>query len=119
MANENLFGAYWRFFMSGAILPWHTNKILIISQPSLLHVHQNCLGKYCTIASEKTKQPGEGEIPMEYVYIALLLLACFVPAGYLVLKTNQAKKRGCGRGCATCGNKNFCHRSELRVDRKR
>ena len=56
---------------------------------------------------------------MEYVYIALLLLACFVPAGYLVLKTNQAKKRGCGRGCATCGNKNFCHRSELRVDRKR
>lgn len=55
---------------------------------------------------------------MEYVYIVLLLLACFVPAGYLVLKTNQAKKRGCGRGCATCGNKNFCHRSELRVDRK-
>lgn len=52
---------------------------------------------------------------MEYIYIALLLLACFVPAGYLVLKTNQAKKRG----CATCGNKNFCHRSELRVDRKR
>ena len=56
---------------------------------------------------------------MEYVYIALLLLACFVPAGYLVLKTNQAKKRGCGRGCATCGNKNFGHRSELRLDRKR
>ena len=56
---------------------------------------------------------------MEYLYIALLLLVCFLPAGYLVLKTNQAKKRGCGRGCATCGNKNFCHRSELRVDRKR
>ena len=29
---------------------------------------------------------------MEYVYIALLLLVCFLPAGYLVLKTNQAKK---------------------------
>ena len=56
---------------------------------------------------------------MEYVYIALLLLVCFLPAGYLVLKTNQAKKRGCGRGCATCGNREFCHRSELRVNRKK
>ena len=49
---------------------------------------------------------------MEYVYIALLLLACFVPAGYLVLKTNQAKKRGCGRGCATCGKKDCEFRRE-------
>lgn len=102
------------------MLPWQTNKILVISQPSLLPVHQIYGGKYCNIGTiKKQNKPGEGEIPMEYVYIALLLLACFVPAGYLVLKTNQAKKRGCGRGCATCGNKNFCHRSELRVDRKR
>lgn len=49
---------------------------------------------------------------MEYVYIALLLLAAFVPAVVIVLKTNQSKKRGCGRGCATCGNREFCHRGE-------
>ena len=56
---------------------------------------------------------------MGYVWLVVLLLVAFVPAAYLVLCTNQVKKRGCGRGCATCGNKNFCHRSELRVDRKR
>lgn len=49
---------------------------------------------------------------MEYVYIALLLLVAFVPAVVIVLKTNQSKKRGCGRGCATCGNRAFCHRGE-------
>lgn len=56
---------------------------------------------------------------MEYLWPALLLLAVFVLAGYLVLRTNQVKKRGCGRGCVTCGNREFCHRSELRVDRKK
>lgn len=55
---------------------------------------------------------------MEYLYLVLLLLACFAPACYLVLKTNQTRKRGCGRGCATCGNKEFCHRRELRANRK-
>lgn len=101
-------------------MPWQTNRIFIISLSSLLPVHQNIGGKYCNIGNTKKQNKlGRGEIPMEYVYLALLLLACFVPAGYLVLKTNQAKKRGCGRGCATCGNKDFCHRSELRVDRKR
>lgn len=49
---------------------------------------------------------------MEYLYIALILLAAFVPAAIIVLKTNQAKKRGCGRGCATCGNRDSCHRGE-------
>ena len=56
---------------------------------------------------------------MGYVWLALLLLAAFVPAAILVLRTNQVKKRGCGRGCATCGKREFCHRSELRVDRKK
>ena len=27
----------------------------------------------------------------------------------LVLVTQQKKKRGCGRGCATCGNRFLCH----------
>ena len=56
---------------------------------------------------------------MGYVWLALLLLAAFVPGGILVLRTNQVSQRGCGRGCATCGNREFCHRSELRVDRKK
>ena len=41
---------------------------------------------------------------MGYVWLALLLLAAFVPAAILVLRTNQVKKRGCGRGCATCAD---------------
>lgn len=45
---------------------------------------------------------------MEYVYIALVLLGAFVPAAIIVLKTNQSAKRG----CATCGNREFCHRGE-------
>ena len=27
----------------------------------------------------------------------------------LVLVTQQKKKRGCGRGCASCGNRFLCH----------
>lgn len=56
---------------------------------------------------------------MEYIWLIVLLLVAFVPACILVLRTNQVKKRGCGRGCATCGNREFCHRSELRVNRKK
>ena len=29
----------------------------------------------------------------------------------LVLAGNQSSKRGCGRGCATCGNRNICHKN--------
>lgn len=56
---------------------------------------------------------------MEYVYIALILLAAFVPAAIVVLKTNQSQKRGCGRGCATCGNRAFCHRGEETLKKNR
>ncbi len=55
---------------------------------------------------------------MEYLFPLLMLLACFALASFLVLRTNQVKKRGCGRGCVTCGNREFCHRSELRMDQK-
>ena len=37
----------------------------------------------------------------------------------IILKTNQSQKRGCGRGCATCGNRDFCHRSALSANIKR
>ncbi len=50
---------------------------------------------------------------MEIVSLILMLLICFVPAAFAVLYTKQVKKRGCGRGCARCGNRDFCHRSRL------
>lgn len=50
---------------------------------------------------------------MEYFYLALILLLAFVPAAMIVLRTSAHTKRGCGRGCARCGNREFCHRKKL------
>lgn len=50
---------------------------------------------------------------MDYLFLILILLVAFVPAGILVVRTKQDKKRGCGRGCAKCGNREFCHRKKL------
>lgn len=44
----------------------------------------------------------------------LLFLIVTVPAALLVLGTRQQKKRGCGRGCATCGNREICYRKSKR-----
>ena len=44
----------------------------------------------------------------------LLILAAVGLALFLVLATNQGSKRGCGRGCATCGNRHICHRGEYK-----
>jgi hypothetical protein len=40
-----------------------------------------------------------------YLLLALVLL---LPAA-LLIKNDYGKKRGCGRGCATCGNRHICH----------
>ncbi len=53
---------------------------------------------------------------MEYLYIALILLVAFVPAALIVLHSKQEKKRGCGRGCARCKNREFCHRKKIIKD---
>ena len=45
------------------------------------------------------------------MFIILLLVAAFCLPLALVLATNQSAKRGCGRGCATCGNRTICHRN--------
>lgn len=50
---------------------------------------------------------------MEMFYLILLLFLAFVPAAFAVLYTKQVRKRGCGRGCARCGNRDFCHRRSL------
>lgn len=52
---------------------------------------------------------------MEMFYLILLLFLAFVPAAFAVLYTKQVKKRGCGRGCARCGNRDFCHRRSLNI----
>ena len=51
------------------------------------------------------------------IYVLLAALCLGLPL-FIVLKTQQSRKRGCGRGCATCRNRDFCHRSALR-DKKR
>lgn len=50
---------------------------------------------------------------MIIIYLFLAVLCIGIPV-IIMLKTNQSKKRGCGRGCATCGNRDFCHRTALR-----
>lgn len=50
---------------------------------------------------------------MEIFYLILILFIAFVPAVFMVLYTKQSKKRGCGRGCERCGNRDFCHCRKL------
>ena len=45
---------------------------------------------------------------MIVLYILLAALCIGMPV-IIILKTNQSQKRGCGRGCATCGDRDFCH----------
>ena len=40
----------------------------------------------------------------------LIFAVIFVVPLIVLLLTGQEKKRGCGRGCATCGNRDICHR---------
>jgi len=44
---------------------------------------------------------------MKFVLIFAVILVLPLIA---LLLTGQEKKRGCGRGCATCGNRAICHR---------
>ena len=39
----------------------------------------------------------------------LIFAAVFAIPLIVLLVTGQEKKRGCGRGCATCGNREICH----------
>ena len=39
----------------------------------------------------------------------LVFAAVFAVPLLILLATKQDKKRGCGRGCATCGNREICH----------
>lgn len=44
---------------------------------------------------------------------AILILILIVGASLVLLSVSgQETKRGCGGGCATCGNRETCHRHE-------
>ena len=42
-------------------------------------------------------------------FILIFAVIILVPIVMLHI-TGQEKKRGCGRGCATCGNRDICYR---------
>ena len=47
---------------------------------------------------------------MEFFAITLFAAAVIgIPIAILLLN-NYGSKRGCGRGCATCGNRDICYR---------
>ena len=55
---------------------------------------------------------------MEYFAIALFAVAVIgIPIAILLLN-DYGKKRGCGRGCATCGNREICYRAKKKSGKK-
>ncbi len=42
----------------------------------------------------------------------LLVVVLLVPMVLVQKISGKSKKRGCGRGCATCGNRYICHPQE-------
>ena len=46
------------------------------------------------------------------LFFGVLILVVIIFA----LRVGQGKKRGCGRGCATCGNRFICHPGEYDED---
>jgi len=49
---------------------------------------------------------------MEYLAIGLFFLTVFGIPATILLYNDYGKKRGCGRGCAACGNRDICYRKK-------
>lgn len=47
--------------------------------------------------------------------ILLVIVAVGVPLTIMIC-SERGTKRGCGRGCATCGNREICHRKRKQKD---
>lgn len=43
--------------------------------------------------------------------VLFILAVCGIPL-LLMHYSSHSTKRGCGRGCATCGNRDICHRKK-------
>lgn len=50
------------------------------------------------------------------VFLFILVVAGIPVA--ILLFNDYGKKRGCGRGCATCGNREICYRKQKRKSEK-
>ena len=53
---------------------------------------------------------------MDEFAIALFAAAVIGIPIALLLFNDYGKKRGCGRGCATCGNRDICHPASRKTD---
>ncbi|MCI8996661.1 MAG: hypothetical protein HFI31_13590 [Lachnospiraceae bacterium] len=49
--------------------------------------------------------------------ILFFILVICVPLA-ITIYSEQGKKRGCGRGCATCGNREICHRRRKEKEKR-
>lgn len=48
---------------------------------------------------------------MEFLAIFLFIAGVVGLPIVLLLVNNYGSKRGCGRGCSTCGNRDICYRN--------
>jgi len=55
---------------------------------------------------------------MEAFAIALFAVAVIGIPIAILLVNDYGKKRGCGRGCATCGNRDICYRNQQKKDKE-
>lgn len=53
---------------------------------------------------------------MEAFSIALFAVAVIGIPILILLFNDYGKKRGCGRGCSTCGNRFICHPDQYKQD---
>ncbi len=51
--------------------------------------------------------------------VLLFALAVCGTAMAVMLYTDRGSKRGCGRGCASCGNRELCHKRRGIQDKKK
>ena len=53
---------------------------------------------------------------MEAFAIALFAVAVIGIPIAILLGNDYGKKRGCGRGCSTCGNRDICYRNKKKKE---
>ena len=49
------------------------------------------------------------------MYVLILLAVLVIPLA-LIMGNNNGKKRGCGRGCATCPSRFTCHPGQYKKE---
>lgn len=82
-----------------------TNEAIIA-----MHIYQNKDENYYVSHNEHLTWKGWREMSIAgMLLIALIIIFAVI----IVLVTDQTGKRGCGRGCATCGNREMCHKKRV------